>query len=189
METELAYSYLTKAGIDREKGDLENAEHFAQLALRTFDKLGDLRGQSMVYYLLGNIYRHLEDFTNAEIYLDRSVKLAEQIHDEVVLKDALYIYGQEQRGRLPGTCSTPERPGRKKKRKSSKLWPEKMAEDCLNRSQTLAERFSDERLIARCLVEKALMYFLLQTQTDAGVSGIRWTGRRESRVAWTTSSC
>ena len=42
-ERDLSFSYLTKAEIDLEKGDLESAEHYTKLALQVFDKLNDAR--------------------------------------------------------------------------------------------------------------------------------------------------
>jgi tetratricopeptide (TPR) repeat protein len=155
MERHLAYSYLTKGEIDRDKGDLESAERYTKLALRSFDKVSEIGGQVMAYRSLANIRRHLEQYEEAEIYLEQGVALAEQLRDEPLLADLLNVYGREQRD-----CAVylQEAGGDDNLEAIAAFF--QRAEGYLERSLELAARYGDQWLITRGQFELALTYFL-----------------------------
>jgi tetratricopeptide (TPR) repeat protein len=155
LERDLAYSYLTKGEIDRDRGDLESAERYTKLALRSFDKVSEIGGQIMAYRSLANIRRHLEQYQQAEAYLERGMALAEQIHDEPLLASLLNVYGREQRDRavyLQGITDDDNA-------EAITAFFEK-SEGYLERSLELATQYGDQWLITRGQFELALAYFL-----------------------------
>jgi len=161
VERDLAYSYLTKGEIDRDRGDLESSERYTKLALRNFDKVSEVRGQIMAYRSLANIRRHMEQYEEAGTYLDRGITLAKQIQDEPLLSSLLSVYGRQQRDRAvylqeTGDDSTPE---------AIKEFFES-AEEYLERSLHLAEQYGDQWMIARSQFELALAYFLSTSRPD-----------------------
>jgi tetratricopeptide (TPR) repeat protein len=160
LERDLAYSYLTKGEIDRDRGDLESAERYTKLALRSFDKVGEIRGQIMAFGSLANIRRHLEQYAEAEAYLERGIALAEQIRDEPLLADLLNVYGREQRDRAVYLQETDDAD-----EAAIKDFFER-AEKYLERSFELATRYGDQWLIARSQFELALAYFLSGSRSD-----------------------
>jgi tetratricopeptide (TPR) repeat protein len=161
LERDLAYSYLTKGEIDRDRGDLESAERYTKLALRSFDKVGEIRGQIGAYNALANIRRHLDQYDEAEAYLDRGIELAGQIHDEPLLADLLNVYGREQRDRAVFLQVTSEDGDPETIRALFKS-----AEGYLERSLELANQYGDPWLIARSRFELALAYYYSGSLTD-----------------------
>jgi tetratricopeptide (TPR) repeat protein len=160
LERDLAYSYLTKGEIDRDKGDLESAERYTKLALRSFDKLSEIRGQIMAYGSLANIRRHMEQYEEAEAYLDRGVALADEIRDEPLLADLLNVYGREQRDRAVYLQQT----GDGDEHEIENFF--QSAETYLERSLDLAVKYGDQWLITRSYFELALAYFLSGSRSD-----------------------
>jgi tetratricopeptide (TPR) repeat protein len=161
IERDLAYSYLTKGEIDRDRGDLESAERFTKLALRSFDKVDEIRGQIAAYRSLANIRRHMEQYEEAGTYLERGIALAEQIRDEPLLSSLLNVYGRQQRDRAVflqevGDDDTPQA--------IDAFF--QSAEEYLERSLELASRYGDQWLIARSQFELALAYFLSASRPD-----------------------
>ena len=165
IERDLAYSYLTKGEIDRDRGDLESAERFTKLALRSFDKVDEVRGQIAAYRSLANIRRHMEQYEEAGTYLERGIALAEQIRDEPLLSSLLNVYGRQQRDRAVylqeiGDNDTPA---------AIKAFFQS-AEEYLERSLGLASQYGDQWLITRSQFELALAYFLSASRPDDYVS-------------------
>jgi len=155
LERDLAYSYLTKAEIDRDKGDLEGAEHHTKLALRSFDKLDEVRGQIMAYLSLANIHRYLEQYGDAEAYLEHGIELATQIHDQPLLANLFNVYGREQRSRALSAHEPSN--GDRTERKTILF---NQAQEYLERSLALAEQYGDLWQLTRSQLELALTYFL-----------------------------
>ncbi len=153
LEHGLAYSYLTKGEIDRDRGDLEGAERYTKLALRSFDKLDEVRGQIMAYRSLANIRRHMEQYEETESYLTRALELAEHVGDESLLADVLNVYGREQRDRAVHLQQIDGDPAQ-----IDAFYAQ--AERYLERSLELASRYGDQWLIARSEFEVALAHFL-----------------------------
>jgi tetratricopeptide (TPR) repeat protein len=166
LERDLAYSYLTKGEIDRDRGDLESAERYTKLALRSFDKVSEIRGQTMAYRSLANIRRHMEQYEEAEAYLRRGLVLAEQIRDEPLLANLLGVYGREQRDRALFLQEV----GGDNAETISALFLS--AEGYLERSLELATRYGDQWLITRSQFELALAYFLSGSRPDDYVTGL-----------------
>jgi tetratricopeptide (TPR) repeat protein len=167
LERDLAFSYLTKGEIDRDRGDLESAERYTKLALRSFDKLSVTRGQIMAYNSLANIRRHLEQYGEAEAYLEQGIALAEQIHDEPLLADLLNVYGREQRDRAVYLQET----GDDDDEETIRIFFQR-AEEYLERSLEMATRYGDQWLIARSQFELALAYFLSGSRPDDYVTDL-----------------
>jgi tetratricopeptide (TPR) repeat protein len=167
LERDLAYSYLTKGEIDRDRGDLESAAHYTKLALRSFDKLSEIRGQIMAYGSLANIRRHLEQYQEAEAYLERGIALAEQIHDEPLLTDLLNVYGREQRDRAVYLLET----GDDNHEETIRAFFQN-AEAYLERSLELAAQYGDQWLITRSQFELALAYFLSGSRPEDYVTNL-----------------
>jgi tetratricopeptide (TPR) repeat protein len=161
LERDLAYSYLTKGEVDRDRGNLESAERYTKLALRIFDKVEEITGQIMAYNALANIRRHMDQYDEAEAYLDRGIALAEQINNEPLLADLLNIYGREQRDRAVYM-----------RRSNGDADAEviralfESAEAYLERSLAMSSRYGDQWLIVRSRFELALAFFLSASQPD-----------------------
>jgi tetratricopeptide (TPR) repeat protein len=92
----LAYAYLTKADIERERSELQNAERYARRALNIFTKLKDRKGEAQAYRTLANIYRYLHKFEQALKYLKRGILLVEsESRNSLSLLASLYqLYGR-----------------------------------------------------------------------------------------------
>jgi tetratricopeptide (TPR) repeat protein len=160
VERDLAYSYLTKGEIDRDRGDLESAERYTKLALRSFDKVDEIRGRIAAYRSLANIRRHMEQYEEAGSYLERGIALAEQINDEPLLSSLLSVFGRQQRDRAVYLQAV----GNDSPDTIEELF--QSAEEYLERSLDLAKRYGDQWLIARSQFELALAYFLSASRPD-----------------------
>ncbi len=165
LERDLAYSYLTKGEVDRDRGNLESAERYTKLALRIFDKVEEITGQIMAYNALANVRRHMDQYDEAEAYLDRGIALAEQINNEPLLADLLNIYGREQRDRAVYM----RRAGGDAEAVKA-LFED--AEDYLERSLAMSSRYGDQWLIVRSRFELALAFFLSASRPDDEVLAI-----------------
>ena len=109
----------------------------------------------MAYNSLANIRRHLDQYEEAEAYLEQGLALAEQVRDEPLLAGLLNVYGREQRDRAVYLQELGEDD------KSGLVQASfGRAEKYLERSLDLATRYGDEWLIARSQFELALAYFL-----------------------------
>jgi tetratricopeptide (TPR) repeat protein len=161
LERDLAYSYLTKGEVDRDRGNLESAERYTKLALRIFDKVEEITGQIMDYNALANIRRHMDQYDEAEAYLDRGIALAEQINNEPLLADLLNIYGREQRDRAVYVRRSD---GGADEEATRALFEN--AVDYLERSLALSTRYGDQWLIVRSRFELALAFFLSASRPD-----------------------
>ncbi len=160
VERDLAYSYLTKGEIDRDRGDLESAERYTKLALRSFDKVDEIRGRIAAYRSLANIRRHMEQYEEAGSYLERGIALAEQINDEPVLSSLLSVFGRQQRDRAVYLQAV----GSDSPDAIEEFFHS--AEEYLERSLDLAKRYGDQWLITRSQFELALAYFLSASRPD-----------------------
>jgi tetratricopeptide (TPR) repeat protein len=89
LERPLAYAYLTKADIDRDRGDLRDAEQYAKQALEIFNRLNDNDGIVQVYRTLANISRSMHNYPRAFKYLEDGIRLA-QTAKSILLQASLY---------------------------------------------------------------------------------------------------
>lgn len=62
-------------------GDIRNAADYHVRALKKFEKIKNLRGQSFCLHSLGNDFMELKVYATAEQYYQRSLKLKEQLND------------------------------------------------------------------------------------------------------------
>ena len=161
LERDLSFSYLTKAEIDREKGDLESAEHYTKLALRGFDKLNDVRGQAQAYRSLANIHRYLEQYEEAERYLEEGISLAKQVGDTSSLAGLLDIYGREQRSQA---LHYQELDGVDNKRLAASLFDRSL--ECFQTSVALAQQCGNTWLATHSQFGQMLVYHLSGIQSD-----------------------
>ena len=164
QERPLAYAYLTKSDIDREKGDLQSAERYAQLALTMFDRLEDNEGKAQTYRALANVSRHLLQFDQAIHYLNSGIQLAEN------------------RGSFPLQASLQQSYGRTCRHYASRLRGEmkgmnadhtatiadlyKRALEALEKSIDLADKVGNRWEVARSKIEKVLILMLNSESFD-----------------------
>ena len=94
QERPLAYAYLTKADIDRDKGDLRNAGKYVRQALEIFGRLDDVDGKAQAYRTQANIFRYLHNFDQALGCLRDGIRLAEENNSLPVLASLYQLYGR-----------------------------------------------------------------------------------------------
>ena len=93
----MAYAYLTKADIDRDKGDLRNAERYAKQSLDIFNRLEDNEGSAQTYRTLANISRYSRKYEEALRYLRDGIMLIEQSNSLALLASLYQFYGRTYR--------------------------------------------------------------------------------------------
>jgi tetratricopeptide (TPR) repeat protein len=96
-ERPLAYAYLTRADIDRDRGDMQNAERHANQALDIFSRLEDTEGKAQAYRTLANISRYLQNFERALRYLRAGILLVEKRSSYQLLASLYQLYGRSVR--------------------------------------------------------------------------------------------
>jgi tetratricopeptide (TPR) repeat protein len=94
QERPLAYAYLTKADIDRNKGDLQSAEQYAKQALDILGRLEDHEGKIQVYRTLANIFRLLYNYEQAFKYLEEGIQLAHTSNSFSLLASLYQLKGR-----------------------------------------------------------------------------------------------
>lgn len=94
QERPLAYAYLTKADIDRDKGDLNSAEQYAALALDTFNRLEDAEGKIQAFRTWSAIFRSLREYEKALAYLDDGISLARAKNANSLLASLYQLRGR-----------------------------------------------------------------------------------------------
>jgi len=117
----------------------------------------------MAYRSLANIRRHMEQYEQAEAYIERAIELAEQARDEPLLASLFNVYGREQRDRAVYLEAIGERVV-----DIAALYGR--AEAYLERSLALAAQYGDQWLIMRSRFELALTFFLSRSRSDERVS-------------------
>lgn len=99
QEKSLAFACLTKADIDRYKGDIESAERYARRAQKLFYRLENAEGSAQAYRALANISRYQFNFEQALNYLKRGILLVENGHKHsfLLLANLYQLYGRTYR--------------------------------------------------------------------------------------------
>jgi tetratricopeptide (TPR) repeat protein len=97
QERPLAYAYLTKADLDRDRGDLHNAEKHAKQALDIFSRLEDVEGKVQAYRTLAIICRILQNFDQAFQYLRAGIDMVEKRNSVPLLASLKQLYGRAMR--------------------------------------------------------------------------------------------
>ncbi len=95
----LAYAYLTKADIDRDKGDLPNAERHARLAYQIFTRLDkkDYEGEAQTYRTLASVFRQLRNFDQSLKLLDTGISLLQDRYSPRLLASLYQSSGRTYR--------------------------------------------------------------------------------------------
>jgi tetratricopeptide (TPR) repeat protein/AAA+ ATPase superfamily predicted ATPase len=97
LERPLAYAYLTKADIDRDRGDLREAEQYARQALDIFSRLSDGEGIVQVYRTFSTVYRALHNYDRALKYLNEGIQLANRGSYPLLLASLYQMRGRTYR--------------------------------------------------------------------------------------------
>jgi tetratricopeptide (TPR) repeat protein len=97
LERPLAYAYLTKADIERDKNNLTNAGKYVKLAFDIFNRLVDDDGKAQAYRTQANISRYLHNFDQALDSLMEGIQLAEGNNSLSVLASLYQLYGRTYR--------------------------------------------------------------------------------------------
>lgn len=151
QERPLAYAYLTKADIDRERGELQSAERYANLALDIFSRLDDVDGKVQAYRSLAIIYRILRKFEQSLKYLETGIALVEKRNSLPLLASLKQLYGRTIR-HYADYMHSENNPSQ------SKLF--KKALGVLQESVSLAEQARNPWEVARSKIEIALIMIL-----------------------------
>jgi tetratricopeptide (TPR) repeat protein len=162
QERPLAYAYLTKADIDRDRGDLQNSERHAKHALDIFSRLEDIEGKAQTYRTLANVARYLQNFEQALRYLRTGILLAEKKRSLPVLASLYQRYGravrhyvtylQAKSGNFPEGIHSPSQ------HQESDLFEDAVM--ALEQSISLAEQTHNPWEMARSQLEIALIMML-----------------------------
>jgi tetratricopeptide (TPR) repeat protein len=161
-ERPLAYAYLTKADIDRDRGDLQNAERHANQALDIFSRLEDTEGKAQAYRTLANISRYLQNFERALRYLRAGILLVEKRSSYQLLASLYQLYGRSVRHyatylQTRGE-SSPENIDNQLRAEQSELFEDALL--ALQKSIELAEQIGNPWEIARSQLEIILIMML-----------------------------
>jgi tetratricopeptide (TPR) repeat protein len=165
LERPLAYACLTKADIDRDRGDLRDADHYAKQALEIFNRLNDNEGIVQVYRTLANISRSLHNYEQAFKYLDDGIRLAQNGKSFLLLASLYQLRGRtcrhfvEYLEQKMGGNSNEYQPQRKK-------WF-KEALHSLNQSIELARKIENPWEVARSELEITLIMFMQESYDEA----------------------
>ena len=167
QDRQLAYSYLTKADIDRDRGDLPNAERHARLAFEIFSRLDkrDYEGEAQTYRTLANISRHLRDFDQALDYLRTGIDLIEKRNSPRLLASLYQSYGRTSRH-----YATYLRSHKEVVREGIETEPSlfQNALIALEESISLAKQIGNPWEVARSQIEIALVTMLGKESYDQG---------------------
>lgn len=178
LERPLAYAYLTKADIDRDRGDLQDAEQYARQALDIFSRLEDNEGIAQVYRTLANISRSLRNYQQAFKYLKEGIQLA-QNSKSLSLQASLYqLQGRTYRHYVEYLEQQMDSTDKEYQSQRKKLL--KNALDSLNQSIELACEIEHRWEAARSELEITLI-MLMQESYDEAVL-LEWLDK-----AWTTA--
>jgi tetratricopeptide (TPR) repeat protein len=151
QERPLAYAYLTKADIDRDKGDLPSAERYARQALDIFVRLDDNEGKIQVYRTLANIYRFLNNYDQSFRYLEDGIQLAEASNSFSLLASLYQFKGRACRHRVAYLEQQMHTSDKEYEKKRSQLFAE--AVDALQKSIELSTKVGNRWEIARSQLE------------------------------------
>lgn len=161
-ERPLAYAYLTKADIDRDRGVLQDAERHAKQALEIFSRLEDIEGKAQAYRTLANISRYLRNFEPALRYLKTGILLVEKSNSLPLLASLYQLYGrtvrhyatylQERQESLPEELDNQYQP------EQSDLFEDALL--ALQESINLANQVGNPWEVARSQIEIALITML-----------------------------
>ena len=93
LERPLAYAYLAQADIDRDRGNLQGAQEYAELALGIFSRVDDKNGKAQVYRSLAHISQYSQEFEQALRYLRGGIFLLENGNSPRLLSSLYRVYG------------------------------------------------------------------------------------------------
>lgn len=167
QERTLAYAYLTKSDIDREKGDLPNAMRYAEMALPMFDKFEDNNGKTQTYRALANVSRHLLKFEDAIAYLNSGIQLAESRGSFALQASLQQLYGRTCRHYASYLRDEMKNKKTDHATKVADLYTEALG--ALEKSIDLAETIGNHWEVARSQIEKALILMLNNENIDETV--------------------
>lgn len=167
LERPLAYAYLTKADIDRDRGDLQDAEHYTKQALDIFSRLEDNQGIVQSYRTFSTIYRALQNYERALKYLEEGIQLATRGNSLLLLASLYQMRGRTYRhyveylGQQTGSDD-----------KEYQSQRQKMLTDALNslhQSVDLARKIEHRWEAARSELEITLILLMQETYDEAGL--------------------
>lgn len=158
QERPLAYAYLTKADIDRDRGDLQNADKHAKQALEIFSRLEDVEGKVQAYRTLAVISRILQNFDQSFEYLRAGIDMVEKRNSLQLLASLKQLYGRAMRHYATYLQSNPTVIGNKRRPDRSKLFGDAL--DALQTSISLAEQTRNPWEVARSQLEIVLIKIL-----------------------------
>jgi len=161
QERPLAYAYLTKADIDRDRGDFNNSEHYAKLAFELFSRLEDDEGKAQAHRTLANILRYRQDFENALRNLHNGIELIQNRNSDSLMASLYQLYGRT--CRHYATFLMGESAG------SQELDSTHFFQDALSslqKSIDLAQKMGNRWEVARSKIEIALIIMLSEDPFD-----------------------
>jgi tetratricopeptide (TPR) repeat protein len=167
LERPLAYAYLTKADIARDRGDLRDAEQYAKQALDIFSRLGDNDGSAQGYRTLANVFRTLRNYPQAFKCLNDGIKLV-QNSSSLLLKASLYqLQGRTYRHYVEYLGLQADETDKEYQSKKRKLLKDALSS--LNQSLELAREIEHRWEAARSELEIILIMLLQESYDEAAL--------------------
>lgn len=167
LERPLAYAYLTKADIARDRGDLRDAEQYAKQALDIFGRLGDNEGSAQGYRTLATVFRTLRNYPQAFKCLNDGIQLV-QNSSSLLLKASLYqLQGRTYRHYVEYLGLQVDETDKEYQSKKRKLLREAL--DSLNQSLELARKIEHRWEAARSELEIILIMLLQESYDESAL--------------------
>jgi tetratricopeptide (TPR) repeat protein len=164
LERPLAYAYLTKADIERDKNNLPNAGKYVKLALDIFNRLDDDDGKAQAYRTQANISRYLHNFDQALDSLKEGIQLAEGNNSLSVLASLYQLFGRTYRHYATFLRDERTSGGSDRTMDESKFYNE--ARKALLKSIDISQKIGNPWEVARSQLEIALVMMLSQASCN-----------------------
>jgi len=170
QERPLAYAYLTKADIDRDRGDFHAADRYAKQALDIFVRLEDNEGKIQAYRTLANVFRYLHNYAQAIKYLEDGILLAQK-HNAFPLLASLYqLQGRTYRHYAEYLQQQPGNETEDFEMKKKELF--QFALEALQTSIDISQKIGSRWEVARSQLEVALITLSEQAYDEAELTAL-----------------
>lgn len=164
LERPLAYAYLTKADIERDKNNLPNAGKYVKLAFDIFNRLDDDDGKAQAYRTQANISRYFHDFDQALESLKEGIQLAQSNNSLSVLASLYQLYGRTYRHYATFLRDERIAGGADRTADESNFYNEAL--NALRKSIDISKKIGNRWEVARSQLEVALVMMVSQKPYD-----------------------